>query len=75
MLTETEKKITDSRKKAQILADDRKSHRHPLRPARMKTGVKNGIWSGFEERAAHSYQEFPGAPHPGSLPPKKPLIV
>lgn len=29
--------------------------------------------SGFGEPAAQSYQEFPGVPHPGSVPPKKPL--
>ena len=29
--------------------------------------------SGFGEPAAQSYQEFPGVPHPGSAPPKKPL--
>ena len=29
-LTVTEKKITDSRKRAKILADNRKSHRHPI---------------------------------------------
>ena len=66
MLTVTEKKLTDSRKRAQILADNRKSH-HPIETCSCAVSGFGQVYTVSVKRIERGVKGRHAAPNEGGL--------